>query len=293
MTPIPWLQITIDLPEPQQAEDVAIAHLAPVLAEAEAGRFITAWFFIRKTPQWRLRYLPAGDATEARAHLLNRLDTLKRNKLIARAVEVVYEPETRAFGGAQAMAVAHRLWHVDSAHVLGYLAATAPDPAARRRRELAVLLASSMLRAAGLDWYEQGDVWARVAHHRTPPNHLDQNAAVALQSALRRLISIDLTSLTNSGAPLATASAWAASFAAAGHDLTHLTATGDLHRGLRDVLAHHVIFAMNRLGLPATTQAVLATNAATMIFGPDPTQPTPPNDDRSAPAIASRPQSGR
>jgi hypothetical protein len=42
--------------------------------------------------------------------------------------------------------------------------------------------------------------------------------------------------------------------------------------GLRDVLAHHVIFAWNRLGLPSATQVVLAAAAKTAVFGPDPTQ---------------------
>lgn len=295
MTPSPWLQFTIELPDPKRAEDIAVAHLAPLLTEAEAGGLITAWFFIRKTPQWRLRYLPAANAAGARAHLLNHLDTLKRGKHIRHAVEVVYEPETRAFGGAQAMTVAHRLWHADSRHVLDYLAATAPAPTTRRRRELPILLTSTLLRAAGLDWYEQGDVWARVAHHRALPDDLGPNATTALQAALRRLMSIDLARLTNPGAPHAAATDWAAPFAATGHDLAHLAATGDLHRGLRDVLAHHVIFAMNRLGLPATTQAVLATNAATVICGPDPTRPATRTDGRhttAAPAAATSPGTG-
>lgn len=37
------------------------------------------------------------------------------------------------------------------------------------------------------------------------------------------------------------------------------------------LLAHHVIFAWNRLGLPYTAQAVLSATARTVIFGPDPT----------------------
>ncbi|MFV2104082.1 thiopeptide-type bacteriocin biosynthesis protein [Micromonospora sp. LOL_024] len=271
MIPPPWLQITIELSNPAQADDIAVAHLAPMLTKAEAEKLITAWFFIRKTPQWRLRYLPA--TMQARIHLLDRLHTLERDQLIATAVEVVYEPETRAFGGTPAMTVAHRLWHADSRHVLDYLATTAADPTARRRRELAILLTSTLLRAAGLDWYEQGDVWHRVADHRPPPDAPDPNTIPALHAALRKLMGTDLTTVTTPGTPRAATAGWAAAYAAAGHDLAHLAAAGRLHRGLRDVMAHHIIFAMNRLGLSSTTQAILATNAATAIFGPDPNHP--------------------
>lgn len=274
MTPSPWLQITIELfDDPERAEEIAITHLGPLLAEAEAERLITAWFFIRKTPQWRLRYLPTIKSTQARSYLLDRLDNLAYDRHIMRAAEIVYEPEIHAFGGIQAMSLAHRLWHADSRRVLAYLAATEADPTVRRRRELSILLASALLRAADLDWYEQGDVWARVASHRPPPDDLGSKATAALHTALRQLMAIDLTHAKTLDVPLAAAD-WVTPFATAGHDLAHLATAGDLHRGLRDVLAHHVIFAMNRLGLPATTQAVLAANAATVIFGPDPTTQT-------------------
>ncbi|ROO52899.1 thiopeptide-type bacteriocin biosynthesis protein [Micromonospora sp. Llam0] len=270
MNPTPWLQVTIEPPDPAQTEHLAVTHLMPLLTEAETDKLITAWFFIRKTPRWRLRYLPAHQPARTRSHVLDHLDSLTRDEHIRHAVDGVYEPETRAFGGVEAMAVAHRLWHADSRHVLTYLAATAEHPTDRRRRELAMILSTALLRAAGLDWYEQGDVWVRVADHRPSPADLGLHDAAAIHSALRRLMSINLTTTAVPDGPSATASDWAGAFATAGHDLAHLATTGHLHRGLRDVLAHHIIFAMNRLGLPATTQAVLATHAADTVFGPDP-----------------------
>ena len=72
------------------------------------------------------------------------------------------------------------------------------------------------------------------------------------------------------GAPLAHCAGWAAAYTTAGRELASLTAAGRLHRGLRDVLAHHVIFAWNRLGLPYATQSALAGTAKTVVFGPDP-----------------------
>jgi hypothetical protein len=37
-------------------------------------------------------------------------------------------------------------------------------------------------------------------------------------------------------------------------------------RGTRDILAHHVIFHWNRIGLPYKTQSILAHAAKTVIF---------------------------
>jgi thiopeptide-type bacteriocin biosynthesis protein len=172
------------------------------------------------------------------------------------------------------MDVAHRLWHLDSRHLLTYLAATTDTPATRLRRELALLLSSTMLRAAGLDWYEQGDVWARVANHRDPPDHSRTDDLRALQSPVRRLMSVDINSLARSDAPLTAIADWAAAYTAAGRDLARLASDGLLRRGLRDTLAHHVIFAANRLGLPAAVQAVLATTASTVVFGDSDTHAT-------------------
>ena len=110
MSASPWLQVTVEFPDPAHAEDTAVTHLAPLLAEAEIGGLITAWFFIRKAPAWRVRYRPALDIPGARGHILGRLNALRRRSHIVRVTDVVYEPETRAFGGSQAMTLAHRLW---------------------------------------------------------------------------------------------------------------------------------------------------------------------------------------
>jgi thiopeptide-type bacteriocin biosynthesis protein len=80
----------------------------------------------------------------------------------------------------------------------------------------------------------------------------------------------DTTGLMSGGASLAFADDWAAVFVAAGRELADLAATGQLRRGLRAVLAHHIIFAWNRHGLPYATQTALASTAKLAVFGPDP-----------------------
>lgn len=270
--PCLWRQVNITFPNWSQAEPTVLAHLAPHLAAAEAEGLIGAWFFIRKQPCWRVRYLPteAGACARMERHL----DKLTADRLIDRWTPAIYEPETRAFGGAKAMTVAHHLFHCDSRCMFTYLQGNGRARPGHRR-EISIMLCSILLRATGQDWYEQGDVWARVAAHRELPGGHTPDITPALPAAVRRLMRVDAESLMRGHAPLAHLHQWADAYATAGQKLRSL-ANGELRRGLRDILAHHVIFAWNRHGLPYNTQAVLAATATTVVFGPDPAAPQAP-----------------
>lgn len=261
----PWRQINVAFPEWVTAEHTAVTQLAPLLAAAEADQLVNAWFFTRKAPCWRFRYVPSS--THTHGYLRQHLDDLVRQGHIDAATEAIYEPETHAFGGGQAMAPTHDLFHLDSRHLLSYLASA---PGGEHRRELSILLCTTLLRSAALDWYEQGDVWARVAEHRDLPEEIPSKRRLRLEAGLRRLMSLDAVALLGDGAPLAFAAAWAAAFATTGRDLARLAADGLLHRGLRAVLAHHIVFAWNRLGIPYAAQAALSHTAKQVVFGRDP-----------------------
>ncbi|MBM9506767.1 thiopeptide-type bacteriocin biosynthesis protein [Actinacidiphila acididurans] len=265
-----WQQVNIAFPEWSRAEQTALTFLSPLLCAVEDEGAVNAWFLIRKRPCWRVRYLAAGTAATARVG--RELDALEAAGHIAGWTTAIYEPEVHAFGGVEAMAAAHRLFHRDSRSLLAHL--QGPDQAAGgHRREMSVMLCSILMRSAGLDWYEQGDVWARVAEHRVLPttagSHLNR-----LQAAVERLITVDAEDQTREDGPLAHAAGWARAYTTAGQELAQLAASGALHRGLRGILAHHVLFAWNRIGLPYDTQAVLAATAKIVVFGPDATVPS-------------------
>nr|WP_269128655.1 thiopeptide-type bacteriocin biosynthesis protein [Nonomuraea sp. K271] len=205
------------------------------------------------------------------------MDDLIRQGHIDTATEVIYEAESHAFGGADAMTCAHDLFHLDSRHLLAYLAR---QPDVKHRRELSILLCTTLLRSAGLDWYEQGDVWARVADHRELPDPLSRERRQALEVDLRRLISVDTQPLMRSRGLLTFAAQWSAAYETTGRELAALSAKGLLRRSLRAVLTHHIIFAWNRLGMPYASQAVLAHTAKDVVFGYDPTA-TESEDSRS------------
>jgi thiopeptide-type bacteriocin biosynthesis protein len=250
----PWRQVNIAYPgDRQQREHHAIRHLAGVLPAAEADGLITSWWWIRKGA-WRVRYLLAE---ETGGH-----DPV--HPLLTAGVawtDDIYEPEVHAFGGQVSMDTAHILWHRDSRHLLSYLDNNPAD-----RREHSLVLCTALMRAAGLDWNEQGDVWARIAEQRNglQPPAPDPQAWASFVGDVRHL-------LLGTARPDTIAGDWLTAFSEAGRAVRTLREADGLTRGLRAVIATHVIFHLNRIGIPATTQAALAQAAKEAVFGSTPT----------------------
>ncbi|ALG12347.1 thiopeptide-type bacteriocin biosynthesis protein [Kibdelosporangium phytohabitans] len=262
-----WQQFVVEFGDYAAAEQTAVTHLLPIMDRVEADGLVASWWFIRKAPEWRLRYLPPHQAAEAAArHTLHTaLDTLRETGHIAGWVETIYEPEVHAFGGAEAMAVAHQLFHLDSRHMLAHVGSGRDQ-----RRELTVLLCSVLMRAAGQDWYEQGDIWARVAENRPLSPETPPDRARALEPGLRRLMTVDAgpsSPLVGPDGKLAHVATWSTAFQTAGTALDELASRGALRRGLRSVLTHHVIFHWNRLGLPYDIQSIVARAAQEVVLG--------------------------
>jgi protein-L-isoaspartate(D-aspartate) O-methyltransferase len=274
-----WWQTNIEFHDWTAAADTVSGHLRPVL-----DRLPARWWYIRKHPHWRIRHQPHNQA-ELNAPLPALLDALTADAVVRTWHPAIYEPEAVAFGGPAGMRVAHELFCRDSPTTLHLLtAAPAPEPAAGRV-ELSLLAISRMLRAAGLDWYEQGDVWAKVAASRPhsainsptrtptriPTPTTGRPVAAAAPSAARRLLTLDTgpnTDLTTHG-PLARHRSWLDAFDDTGTRLATLAATGQLARGLRAVLAHHVIFHWNRLAIPGDDQHTLAVLSRDALLPPD------------------------
>lgn len=275
-----WYQVRVQFPDWDVAEHTAATHLGPRLRQVEDIGAVAAWWFIRKAPCWRLRFRPTSTATHADMTTAVRhvLDSLTTAGLIARWWETIYEPETTAFGGPDVIGAAHALFHADSRHILDYLRRTepaAPPDSTLGRRELSILLCTTLLRSAGQDRYEQGDIWHRVARMRPLPTNTLTGRLHELTHNLRLLMTTEARptgTLVGPDGPLSFAAPWAAAFGKAGQILGNAAHDGMLERGVRDVLAHHVIFHWNRLGLTARTQSILAQAACDTVMNP-PTSP--------------------
>lgn len=257
-----WWQATVTFPDPSGISPEGATALASGLA---GQRF----HFLRKEGKLRLRAeKPAADVP----------DRLVADQFATGWVPGIYESEVEAFGGAEGMAIAHELFCADSPAAL---AATGDS----RNRERCILLLSTLHRATGLDPFEIGDVWARLAALRpevTPPDEEAQRPQLA---AMRRLMHADAAQRET------TEKLWServAAFEKAGHALADLASTGRLTRGLRAVLAHHAIFAFNRSGIPPSEQAAVAWLARQTTFGTDVSTTVSSSDEHSPPPNLSR-----
>lgn len=259
----PWCQLNIVFEGRDAASRVIADSLGPALVTAESSGFLRAWWYMNKQP-WPLRYLPTGPGVAMIGELL---DQLAADGAIVAWAPGIYEPETLAFGGDDAMDAAHALFHQDSRNLVIY----GPPAAAGHlgRRETTVLLCSSMMRAASLDLFEQADVWAKVAALRPAAAQVAPCRAAELVNAMRQLMACDTRQLcdrTGNG-PLVGHETWVHAFEQAGQTLARLAHRGELTRGLRKVLAHHVIFHANRAGLCLEDQTELSALATEVVMG--------------------------
>ncbi|GAA3436949.1 thiopeptide-type bacteriocin biosynthesis protein [Kutzneria kofuensis] len=258
-----WWQVYIQFADWTTSEQVAADTIVPLLSQAEENGLVTNWWFMRKHPCWRLRLHPGADGQAMRAQLAVAFDQAAADGRIARWWPGIYEAETAAFGGEEGMATAHGLFCEDSRAVMRLIC---DGDVGLGRRELSVLLCGTLMRAAGLEWYEQGDTWHRVAQERPLPEDVPLAKLTTMASELKRVLVADTKPdgpLLSADGPLASATAWADAFRQAGHALGEAARAGTLTRGLRDVLSYAVIFHWNRLGLPARTQSILAWTART------------------------------
>lgn len=264
-----WYSVSIQFADWSAAEHTAITGLGPQLERAENTGALAEWWFLRKYPCWRLRCRPGPAATRADAEnaVSTILDGLMADGLVDRWWQTIYEPESLVFGGPQGMDIAHHLFHADSRGVLDYVRrrdSTALPDNTLGRRELSVLLCSTLFFGAGQEPHEQGDIWHRVEQLRPLPSGIPADRLSGMTEALQLLMKLDTSpasALFRTDSPLAFIAPWAAAFDDAGRRLGGAAQSGALQRGVRDILAHLVIFAWNRMGLDGRTQGILARAA--------------------------------
>lgn len=280
-----WWQAHLEFSDWDQAEHTAATLLAPHLRTWISEGLVDQWWFIRKAPCWRLRLRPqhatsrGALATTATALF----DRLTEDGYLATWRPSHYEPEIVPFGGPVGIALAHDLFSADSTNLLTYLQT---DEHLLGRCELSLLLCTALFRAAGQEWFEAGDIWHRITHLRPDPHHdsTDTGHHTTLTRQLRTLLNYDTRPtgpLFGPQGPLAQIQPWAEAFHNTGQALARAAEQSSLQRGLRAILAHHVIFHWNRLGLHTTTQHALAHAAATAVLHHKPTDAAHPNDHES------------
>jgi protein-L-isoaspartate(D-aspartate) O-methyltransferase len=244
-----WRQLLLTTDQPAHVETLLI-ELAPLLHAV--GQHGPRCWWIRKGDTLRLRlwHPDPDDVDQITA-------TVRQHG--AQIHPGIYEPETHGFGGEAGIRVAHRVACQDAHHLAGHLARHRQH---HHRHEMFLLLATRLMRAAGLDLEEQGDVWARVAAHRPK---LD-TASATTRRAVRHLI---FSGPDSASSPLYQVPSWSGAVETAGRDLARLAATGRLTRGVRAVIANLLLFMANRHGIHSRPLAIVSTAAQHVIFQED------------------------
>ncbi|MFJ3229919.1 methyltransferase, FxLD system [Streptomyces sp. NPDC086787] len=253
-----WHQHNVTFTDRESGKRAITERLGPALLAAEQAGQLHGWWFMNKQP-WPLRYR----APQSSPLIESVLSELVDESTAVSWLPGIYEPESTAFGGTLSMDAAHDLFHQDSRHLLAYQ----PGPGRLGRKETAALLISAMMRAANLDWFEQGDAWAKAAALRQGTESITPERAAALIPAMHTLMTVDAHSLCRQSGPLDGHAEWVSAFERAGTTLAYLATGGGLSRGLRAVIAHHVIFHANRAGLLPDDQSNLFNIAREAVMG--------------------------
>jgi thiopeptide-type bacteriocin biosynthesis protein len=117
--------------------------VAPVAREALAAGEADGWFFIRYgDPEWHLRLRFHGDPARLQSGVLTRLhdalDPLLADGRVWRVQLDTYEREVERYGGPEGIALAERMFQVDSEAVLAILEMLEGDEGADLRWRLAL-----------------------------------------------------------------------------------------------------------------------------------------------------------
>lgn len=143
------------------------------------------WFFIRYgDPDWHLRVRINGDPTWLQSDAWPRLSAALRpwlgDERVWRLSLDTYRPERRRYGGPEGMAIAERLFHVDSTVAAGIVARLSRGDVGRTERwQLALRGTDLLLRGLGLDLAARRDLAQRRRDAFRTERHLEGGAARA------------------------------------------------------------------------------------------------------------------
>lgn len=267
--PSDWHQVDIEFAHYPTAERAFLTYLLPALEQATELGTIGAWWFERRYPCWRLRVAPGRGATAEHLpeDLVVALHSAVSWGVVKRWWSAPYEPETTAFGGPEGLEIAHALFQADSVGALDCLHRTrAAGSGLPDAPTTSLLLIGQFLRAAGQEWSEQGDVWARVETARPLPEYVPAEQVDATAGTLCELLAADADMAAGGTDGLAPYARWADGLRRGGEALAHAGNTGRLSAGTRGILARHIVVHWNRMGFSRDQQALWARAAKQTIL---------------------------
>jgi thiopeptide-type bacteriocin biosynthesis protein len=230
--------------------------LEPFLNEWRNKRQLASFFFMRKDPGIRLRFL--ADHAVAR-ELSELLDRLVDEGAVDAWFRSIYEPEVQRFGGGAAMEAVHKWFDADTTQWIRLDRLRTDGRAVIARDMLCAAVALDLVKATVPDRGESWAVWCQYA----------SSSGLASEDVTADLPVPDFESLTSNATPgeQEVLHAYEAANRTLSDELLRVWRDGQLCAGLRSVLAAIILFHFNRHGLDAAAHARIAW---TMIHALDP-----------------------
>lgn len=217
------------------------------------------FFFMRKTPGLRLRFLAGEDIADDLRELLDRLT---REGIVDTWFRSVYEPETDRFGGAAGMDAAHAWFDADTTQFLVLDRLRLEGRALLPPEILCRWVASDLVGTLVPDRAEAGALWRL---------YRSSLAATPIEDPSTVLPSIESQPSAPSPEEVLVLEAYGKANRELAQEITRIHGRGELAAGLRSVLSALILFHFHRHGLALSSHLRIASS---MIHAH--ADPTPP-----------------
>jgi len=155
----------------ERIEDVLMEHVAPIAQEIRNAPELDSLFFVRfSDPAWQIRFRVLGRPAWIESEISPRMHALAERLQGSGAIEsfgfATYDREYERYGGEEGMALAEKLFFLDSLAAFDWIAAERRGSLTRPRREFSILLVDRLLdlarftRQQRIAFYRHGYAWA-------------------------------------------------------------------------------------------------------------------------------------
>jgi thiopeptide-type bacteriocin biosynthesis protein len=249
-----WIQWNVQLDRSRgNAEASAravFAALRPLIRKWKRQHALRWFFFMRKRPDMRLRFCGPDPRRILRPKLVCVLDSLAAGHDVRRHFESVYEPETRLFGGSEAMRLVHAYFDADSAAWMDLDRFAELGRRTTLPERLAAGVLNDLFSLTLEDRSEVWDVWSRLSTDVAPE-----------EDALHPVPALDISGLLCPLIPAPEANVLKR-YGRANHmlakGLCQLWSRGVLTSGLRGTLTYVALFHFNRHGIDGVRRNAVA-----------------------------------
>jgi thiopeptide-type bacteriocin biosynthesis protein len=252
-----WMQVNVSLSRHQDGSAIPAAlalfdYLRERLPEWRTTGAVARFFFLRKPPDVRLRFLCPNGESEVARELELALRQLENEGFVPSFFRSPYEPEQTRFGGAEAMQIVHDYFDADTSQWLLLQR--------MRAAKLCNLLATTLLTGVLNHLFaavvgDPAEVWAIWCQCTGLIG--EESAHVAGDCLNPVFASIDALRTLASPEEIAILDAYEAANLAMAAGLKEVWSKGKLQRGVRGILATVAMFGFNRHGIDETAQTQL------------------------------------